>query len=310
MTAWTRNLTGRSNNGHIINCPSSTTVRMWTPYFEEGTSDDSSTAPSAYYCSLVSLMTLRQSTAFSKHVFRSALIYPDDSLSNSDHRAYTELLLMLSEMAAASESIVTPVSEKKLRWVKQDLSRNSGHTTGHRALLSPWFPPDSGWSWSSPQIKLVHEWQVLLIERPEREHEWARSSRETNRYIFGVNTILYRWRRTRKPACEEQKIRTIPTSARFLVEVRPSCLCSCTNDWYSDLQASVSAPLTHPFSSSPSSNMSKSCMGAWSSPTIRIRGQNQLNSWPITDLAATVDNPQLTKSSRNFLQSRLNFFFK
>ena len=157
---------------------------------------------------------------------------------------------------------------------------------------------------------LVPDWQVLLIEKHETEHEWDGSSNQT--YPTSLETIhtLYRWRRTRKPACEEQKVRTFPTSGRLLVEVRSSCLCSSTNDWYSELQASISGPLTHLFSRCPPSNMSNSCMGAWSFPTISIGGKKQLNHWPITDLAATVDNAQFTKSLRNCLQFRLNCFFK
>ena len=72
---------------------------------------------------------------------------------------------------------------------------------------------------------------------------------------------LYRYRYTRKPACEEQKVRTFHTSGRLLFKVRSSCLCSCASDRYSDLQDSISAPLIPPFSRSPSTNMWNSCMG-------------------------------------------------
>ena len=127
-------------------------------------------------------------------------------------------------------------------------------------------------------------------------------------FLVTIHT-LYRWRRTRKPACEEHEVRTFPTSGRFLVEVHSSCLCSCTNDCYSDLQASISVPIIQLFSSSPSSNKSKSCIGSCSSPPTRIGGQKQVNPWPIAHLAATVDSTQFTKSSTNFLQSRLNSLF-
>ena len=45
-------------------------------------------------------------------------------------------------------------------------------------------------------------------------------------------------------------------------------------------------------------------------PPISTGGQKQLSPWPIVDLAATVDSTQLTKSSRNFLQSRRNSLFR
>ena len=51
--------------------PSSTTVDMRTPYCEENSPDDGHIAPRAYHCSLVSLRIRRQSSAFSKHVFKS-----------------------------------------------------------------------------------------------------------------------------------------------------------------------------------------------------------------------------------------------
>ena len=79
-----------------------------------------------------------------------------------------------------------------------------------------------------------------------------------------------------KTNCEEQKLRTFLTSRRLLVEVCSSCLYSCTYDWYSDLQASISTPFIQVFSRSPSSNMSNSCIGEWSSPTINTGGQKQL----------------------------------
>ena len=91
---------------------------MWTPFFEDDSRDDGLTAPSENHCSLVSLTTRRQASAFSKHVFRSVKIWSDYSFTFPEHGAYAELLVMLPEKAAASENIVTPVSEKKLRWVK------------------------------------------------------------------------------------------------------------------------------------------------------------------------------------------------
>ena len=88
----------------------------------------------------------------------------------------------------------------------------------------------------------VHEWQMLLIERPETNRNELEITARLKHPVFRTICTLNRWRRTRKPACEEQKVRTFTTLGRLLVEVRSSCLCSCTNDWYSDLWASISAP--------------------------------------------------------------------
>ena len=56
---------------------------------------------------------------------------------------------------------------------------------------------------------------------------------------------LHRWRRTQKPACGEHNIRTFLTWGTLLVEVGSSCLCPCTNDWYSPL-AGIHLCAPHP----------------------------------------------------------------
>ena len=38
---------------------------------------------------------------------------------------------------------------------------------------------------------LVHEWQVVLIERPETEREWARSRSGIKYHIFLRQYIIY-----------------------------------------------------------------------------------------------------------------------
>ena len=115
------NFTGWTNNTYST-CPSATTLDMRTPSSEEDSPDDYRTAPRTYHCSLVSLGTRHRSSAFSKHVCRPPIIWPDSSVSKSDHGAYTELLVMPSERMDASKVIATPVSEKKLRWVKSGSS--------------------------------------------------------------------------------------------------------------------------------------------------------------------------------------------
>ena len=110
---------------------------MRTPYCEDDSPDDGRTAPRAYHCSLVSLTTRRRSGAFSKLVFRSAMIRPDNSLSTLDYGAEKELLVMLSEIAAASDSTATPVSEKKLRWLEEgSLTKSLTHSRTPRATPS------------------------------------------------------------------------------------------------------------------------------------------------------------------------------
>ena len=44
---------------------------------------------------------------------------------------------MQSEIAAASDSIATPVSGKKLRWVKTGSLKKPEHTARHGTLLPP-----------------------------------------------------------------------------------------------------------------------------------------------------------------------------
>ena len=136
MTTLTSNFTWRSSNRHIVNLLSSTTVEIRTPYCEDDSTDDGRTAPKRYPCSLVSLTTRRRSSAFSKHVFRSEIIRADDSLSTADH-VTRELLVMLSEIAAASDSISIPVSEKKLHCVKTgSLTKSWTHCNTLRTMSS------------------------------------------------------------------------------------------------------------------------------------------------------------------------------
>ena len=152
------------------------------------------------------------------------------------------------------------------------------------------------------------ERQVLLIERPETEHYWARSSSETKQFTFLDNTYFIQMAPHPKLSLCRAESQDVPCSGRLLVEVRclckNSCLCCCTNAGYSNLYASISAPLTKPFSRCPSSNMSNSFIGAWSSPPTKIGGQKRLNRWPTKDLAATVDNTQFTKDDVYTIVSR------
>ena len=66
------------------------------------------------------------------------------------------------------------------------------------------------------------------------------------------------------------------------------------------------APLVQPFSSNPSKSLLKSCNGETSSPPTTIAGQKQLNPYPMTGRAATVERTQFKKSSRNQHASRRN----
>ena len=57
---------------------------------------------------------------------------------------------------------------------------------------------------------LVHEWQVLLIERPETEHERARSSSETKPHIFGDNTYFIQMALHTKASLSSAKNQDVP----------------------------------------------------------------------------------------------------
>ena len=191
---------------------------------------------------------------------------------------------MLLEIAAASESISTPVSEKKLRCVKTGSLTNSWtHSNTPRTVISGMatrskltvnFSPEG----NGPRRARAVIWKTWNDTRMNRKCSQIQAS------LAELIHTLYRWLRSRKPACEEQKVKTFPTSGRPLVDVRSSNLCSCTKDWYSDLQASISPPLTHPFARRPSKSRSNSCNGAWSSPPISTGGQKQLNPGLLTTL--------------------------
>ena len=54
---------------------------------------------------------------------------------------------------------------------------------------------------------MVHVGQELLIERPETTHEGTKNAARLKPALLELIHTLYRWLRTRKPACEEQKVK-------------------------------------------------------------------------------------------------------
>ena len=124
-----------------------------------------------------------------------------------------------------------------------------------------------------------------------------------------IHTLNRCWP-ARKPACEEQNDRTSPTSGRLLLEDRSICRCSWIKDWYSARQASISLPLIHPRSRSPSNRRPSRCSGARSSLPMMIAGQKQLNPSPILERAATAESSEFVNSSKNLRRSRWNSRFK
>ena len=115
---------------------------MRTPFFEEDSlADGRFTSPKIHHCSLVPFTTRRQSSAFSKRVRSSVMICPDNPLSNRDYGTYTEPLMMLLKMAAASDNILTPVSDRNCAESRVDLCQNPEDSAGHHALpLLCWQP--------------------------------------------------------------------------------------------------------------------------------------------------------------------------
>ena len=192
-----------------------------------------------------------------------------------------------------------PSLRKSCAGWKQDLSQIPGNTAGHRALLRPWQPPNPGWPVNlSPDVtgpRMVSAVNYLRkSERPETEHEWARSCSEIETPSFGDNTYFTQMAPHTKASLRRAKSQKVP-----YVRAAPSC-----------------GPLQLPLLlherlvlQLAGFYLCASCIGVWSPPPTRLGGQKQSNHWPIADFAATVDNTHFTKSSRNFLQSRLNSFF-
>ena len=106
--------------------------------------------------------------------------------------------------------------------------------------------------------------------------------------LVTIHTLDRCWQ-ARKPAWEEQNDRTSPTSEKILIEDCSSCRCFWIKDWYSARQASISLPLIHPRSKSPSYKRLSRRNGAWLSPEMMIAGQKHLNPYPIWKRVATVD---------------------
>ena len=119
---------------------------MQTPFCDVDSKHDGLTAPRAYQCSLVCSTTRQWLSAFSGHVHKSATTHADDLVSTWLQGIYTDLLLMLSEMAEALDSIATPESEKKCRCLNCALLKNSC-TQGKTPHIS--------FSWKASQSKLI-----------------------------------------------------------------------------------------------------------------------------------------------------------
>ena len=134
VCTWSREVAVWSANGHIVDrLFLNTTVDMPTPHCDANLMDDGLAAQRAYRCSLVLFTTRLRSSAFSKHVHKSDKTLADVTVSTWIYGAYTELLLMLLEMAAASHNAATVESERMFRWVKSGLLKES--LTPSRLLL-------------------------------------------------------------------------------------------------------------------------------------------------------------------------------
>ena len=135
-------------------------------------------------------MTRRRSKAFSKHVFRYARIWPDGSLSTSDHGHTRSCYWCYQKRQQPQISSWHSYLCRKCAGWKLDLSQSSQHRSRHYALLPLWEQPDQGLLWTSPQTSLVNGWRVLVTERLETEHERANGNSKTTPYMFAENTYF------------------------------------------------------------------------------------------------------------------------
>ena len=156
---------------------------------------------------------------------------------------------------------------------------------------------------------LVHEWQVLLIERPK-----------TNMIELEVATRLkpHFWRQyivyTNGAAHESQPVKS-RKSGRSLRQggslLKSAPAASAPARTTGTLTCRLPSLPPHPYFLQQSNKQHvKELHRSMIVSTNQNGGPKQLNTWPIADLAATVDSTQLTKSSRNFLQSRPNSLFR
>ena len=219
--------------------------------------------------------------------------------------------MMLSQIAADSANIATPESENRFRWVKSGVVTKSCTQNTAPRMSSSQIITRSGLMMDlSPEAIGPRTVRAVSWNTWNNKTSYFRLKRSQSFSILVTIHTLNRCWRARKPVCKEQNDRTSPTSGRLLVEDRSSCRCSWTKDRYSARQVSISLPLIHPRTKSPSNKRPSICSGAWLSTTMTIAGQKQLNPCPIMEQAATVDNTEFVKSSRNLRASGWNSRFK
>ena len=134
---------------------------------------------------------------FSKHVFRSPITWPDSWVSISDHGAYTEVLVMPSERADASKGIATPVSEKKLRWVKIGSSTKSGTQNRTPRTSSPLISTQSSFfvnlyrDVTGPRIASAVNWKAWNGTWMSRKQQRDYTSHVWRQYIFYTDGVAH-----------------------------------------------------------------------------------------------------------------------
>ena len=204
-----------------------------------------------------------------------------------------------------------PESEKNLLWVKCGLpTKSCTQSRGPRTSSSQIITPSRLMMRSfSPGVTGPRTIRAVCWDTSKNRTIYFRLHQSQISAIFGHDTYF-----EQKVARENQPAKS-KTTGRHPRQGESSlnstsCRWSRRKDCYSSRQTSISLPLIHPRSKSPSHRRSSWYSGAWSSPPMMIAVQKQLKPWPILERAATVDNTELVNYSRNLRASRWNSFFQ
>ena len=241
LSAGTSNLTRRCSNGHMINRPI-----FYDCWYADTVLWGGFTGWRPHSTRSIPLLTrIFDDTTPMKCRFKARLQICNnlDSWLALYVWPHTELLKMLSEMATASDNIVTPDLDKKLSWVKSgSLTKKLNTQQGSTHYFLSDCKRNQVCCETLPKLHWPTESDCCYMEHMKQKMNEPTITVRLHRTCLETMYIFHRLHCTGKPACGDHEVRTFPRSGQLLVEIRSSCFCSCTNDWHSDQRASISTP--------------------------------------------------------------------
>ena len=246
----------------------------------------------------MSFTTRRQSGTFPRHVFKPATTWPDDWLSIWDHGAKTQLPVLLTAIAAASNSNVTPDSEKKRcvkcgfrtkSWTQNRRPRTSSTLIATQSRIITDLSPNV----TGPRLATASSWNAWNKAQTNQQQHWSSTQLVGDNTYFAQmapQTETNLWR------AESQDVPYVRAAAPWSPLQLPLLLHKLLTLWFARHHLGVPCPAVLKKSVKQHSKQLHQGINVPANQHINIAEQKQPNHWLLVDHAAMVGNTQFTKS--------------